>query len=85
MAGSGNQKIRGITIELDGDASGLMKALSNIGKSLRSTQSQLNDVNKLLKLDPGNMELIAQKQRYLGEMTEQTAEKLEKQKKFLHS
>lgn len=80
MAGSGNQKIRGITIELDGDASGLMKALSNIGKSLRSTQSQLNDVNKLLKLDPGNMELIAQKQRYLGEMTEQTAEKLEKQK-----
>lgn len=83
MAGSGNQKIRGITIELDGDASGLMKALSNIGKSLRSTQSQLNDVNKLLKLDPGNMELLAQKQRYLGEMTEQTAEKLEKQKEVL--
>ena len=83
MAGSGNQKIRGITIELDGDASGLMKTLSNIGKSLRSTQSQLNDVNKLLKLDPGNMELIAQKQRYLGEMTEQTAEKLEKQKEVL--
>lgn len=83
MAGSGNQKIRGITIELDGDASGLMNALSNIGKSLRSTQSQLNDVNKLLKLDPGNMELIAQKQRYLGEMTEQTAEKLEKQKEVL--
>ena len=83
MAGSGNQKIRGITIELDGDASGLMKALSNIGKNLRSTQSQLNDVNKLLKLDPGNMELIAQKQRYLGEMTEQTAEKLEKQKEVL--
>ena len=83
MAGSGKQKIRGITIELDGDASGLMKALSNIGKSLRSTQSQLNDVNKLLKLDPGNMELIAQKQRYLGEMTEQTAEKLEKQKEVL--
>lgn len=83
MAGSGNQKIRGITIELDGDASGLMKALSNIGKSLRSTQSQLNDVNKLLKLDPGNMELIVQKQRYLGEMTEQTAEKLEKQKEVL--
>lgn len=83
MAGSGNQKIRGITIELDGDASGLMKALSNIGKSLRSTQSQLNDVNKLLKLDPGNMELIAQKQRYLGEMTDQTAEKLEKQKEVL--
>lgn len=83
MAGSGNQKIRGITIELDGDASGLMKALSNIGKSLRSTQSQLNDVNKLLKLDPGNMEIIAQKQRYLGEMTEQTAEKLEKQKEVL--
>ena len=82
MAG-GNQKIRGITIELDGDASGLMKSLSDIGKSLRSTQSQLNDVNKLLKLDPGNMELIAQKQRYLGEMTEQTAEKLEKQKEVL--
>lgn len=83
MAGNGNQKIRGITIELDGDASGLMKSLSDIGKSLRSTQSQLNDVNKLLKLDPGNMELIAQKQRYLGEMTEQTAEKLEKQKEVL--
>lgn len=69
-------KIRGITIEIGGDASGLDKALKDINSSIKSTQAQLKDVNKLLKLDPGNAELLAQKQRLLGEATEETAKKL---------
>lgn len=82
MAG-GNQKIRGITIELDGDASGLMKSLQEVNKSLKNTQSQLRDVNKALKLDPGNTELLAQKQHYLTEAIDETKEKLRQEETIM--
>ena len=45
-------------------------------KALSTTQSSLRDVNKLLKLDPGNTELLAQKHRLLGEAVSETKEKL---------
>lgn len=80
---AGNQKIRGITIELDGDASGLMKSLSDVNKSLKSTQSQLRDVNKALKLDPGNTDLLAQKQHYLTEAIDETKEKLRQEEEIM--
>lgn len=83
MAGNGNQKIRGITIELDGDASGLMKSLQEVNKSLKNTQSQLRDVNKALKLDPGNTELLAQKQHYLTEAIDETKEKLRQEETIM--
>ena len=63
MAGkSGGTKIRGITIELGGDTSGLSKALSDVNGQIRNTQSQLKDVERLLKIDPKNTELLRQKQ-----------------------
>lgn len=73
MAGS---RIKGITIEINGDTKGLDKALGNVNQSASKTQQELRDVNKLLKLDPGNTELIAQKQKLLGQAIEQTGDKL---------
>ena len=58
-------RIKGITVEIGGDTTGLDKALKNVNATIRSTQSSLKDVNKLLKLDPANTELLAQKQKLL--------------------
>ena len=71
-------RIKGITIEIDGNTSKLQDSLKDVNKNLKDTQNQLKDVDKLLKLDPKNMELLAQKQELLGRATDQTAEKLKK-------
>lgn len=71
-----SRNIKGITIEINGDTTGLDKALSDVNSSANKTQSELRDVNKLLKLDPGNTELIAQKQKLLSQAISQTGEKL---------
>ena len=63
MAGA---KIRGITIELGADASGVTKALKGIDSQLKTTQSNLKDINKLLKLDPTNTELLPNGKPYSG-------------------
>ena len=70
-------KIQGITIKLGADASGLETALKSVNKDLSSTQKQLTSVNKALDIDPGNLELVAQKERLLGEAADQAAKKLE--------
>ena len=70
-------RIKGITIEIGGDTTGLRKALQEVNKEIKNTQSQLKDVERLLKLDPGNTELLAQKQRLLKESIEETKDKLE--------
>ncbi len=74
------EKIRGITIELGGDASGLEQALKGVNKEVKNTQTQLKDVERLLKLDPKNTELLAQKQKLLGDQIKNTNEKLKKLK-----
>lgn len=71
-----SSRIKGITIEIGGDVTGLNKALQSTNKQIRDTQSQLKDVEKLLKLDPTNTELLAQKQRLLSQQVEQTTDKL---------
>ena len=76
-------RIRGITIEIDGDTTGLSKALKGVNSDLKTAQSGLNDVNKLLKLDPGNVELLRQKQEYLNDAISATEEKLQKEKQAL--
>lgn len=73
MAGS----IKGITVEIGGDTTGLSKALAGINKNITNTQKQLKEVEKLLKLDPKNTELLEQKQRLLGDAIEQTSTKLD--------
>lgn len=70
-------RIKGITVEINGDTTGLSKALSGVNKEIRNTQAQLKDVNKLLKLDPGNTELIAQKHKLLQQAVEETKKKLQ--------
>lgn len=70
-------RIKGITIEIGGDTTGLEQALKSVNKEIKNTQSELKDVNKLLKLDPGNTELLSQKHKLLGQSIEETKTKLE--------
>ena len=69
-------RIQGITVEIGGDTTKLQNALKGVNGQIKSTQFQLKDVNKLLKLDPGNTELIAQKHKLLSEAVGETKEKL---------
>ena len=73
MAGS---RIKGITVEIGGDTTKLQSALKGVNSEIKNTQSQLKDVEKLLKLDPGNTELLAQKQKLLSSAVSETREKL---------
>ena len=70
-------RIKGITVEIGGDTSGLEKALSDVNNSIKKTQSQLRDVNNLLKLDPSNTVLLAQKQELLQQAIGDTERKLQ--------
>ncbi|WP_373222930.1 hypothetical protein [Flavonifractor plautii] len=69
-------RIKGITVQIGGDTTKLDKALSEVNQTLRTTQADLNDVNRLLKLDPKNVTLLAQKQKALTKAIEETKKKL---------
>lgn len=71
-----NTKIRGLTLEIGGDTSGLQKSLKNVNSDIKTTEKQLKDVEKLLKLDPKNTELLAQKQKLLAQNVDDTSKKL---------
>ena len=70
-------RIQGITVEIGGDTTKLTTALKGVNSEIKSTQAQLRDVEKLLKLDPGNTELLVQKQKLLTQAISETKEKLE--------
>ena len=70
-------KIKGITIEINGEVTQLNKALGEVNKHSRDLKSELRDVERLLKLDPGNTDLLAQKQKLLAESIDNTKNKLE--------
>ena len=74
---AGGRSIKGLTVTIDGDTTGLSKALQNVNKEIKDTQAQLKDVDKLLKLDPTNTELLSQKQRLLGDAIGETRTKLD--------
>lgn len=74
MAG-GN--IKGITIEIGGDTTKLSSALSQADKALKNTQKQLSDVERSLKFDPGNTDLLRDKQVLLADKIGETKNKLE--------
>lgn len=78
MAGA---KVRGITIELSADASGVSKALQTVNKNISSTSKELRDIDKLLKLDPTNVTLLAQKHEALQRQITNTRDKLDLLKK----
>lgn len=73
-------KIKGITITLGADVQPLKKALEDVNKKSRDLQSELRQVERLLKLDPKNTELLAQKQKLLAEAVESSREKLDRLK-----
>ena len=70
-------RIQGITVEIGGDTTKLQTALKGLNGEIKSTQSQLKDVEKLLKMDPGNTELLSQKQKLLAQAVGETKQKLE--------
>ena len=76
MAGS----IKGISIVIDGDTRKLDKALKDVNSATRTTETQLRNVEKALKMDPGNVDLIKDKHRLLGDQIKNTQDKLDKLK-----
>lgn len=76
-------RVKGITIEINGNTSSLTKSLETVNGTLKDTQKNLRDVEKLLKLDPGNTALLKQKQDLLNTAIEKTKEKLDKEKEAL--
>lgn len=69
-------RIKGITVEIGGDTTKLQTALKGVNGQIKNTQSALKDVEKLLKLDPHNTELLSQKQKLLTQAIGETKEKL---------
>jgi phage-related minor tail protein len=74
-------RIKGITIELDGETKGLDKALQGVNKTTRDLQGELRDVEKLLKFSPDNVQLLEQKQKLLNDQVDNTTKKLDTLKK----
>ena len=70
-------KIKGITIEINGDVTNLKKALEGVESSAKKTTQELKQINQQLKYDPSNTTLIAQKHELLGKQVKDTKEKLE--------
>ena len=69
--------IKGITVKIGADTTDLSKTMSSANRSISTTQKQLNEVQKALKLDPSNTELLAQKYRLLTEKADETRKKLQ--------
>lgn len=73
---AGNKRVQGITVEIGGNTKGLDTALRKVNKTVNETQEQLKDVKKLLKFDPGNTELLAQRQQLLKKAVGETTDRL---------
>ena len=71
-----DKRIKGITIEIDGETKGLDKALQDVNKRSREVSNELRSVERLLKFDPGNVQALAQKQQLLSQQVENTSKKL---------
>lgn len=78
-----SNRIKGITVEIDGNTVKLQDSLKEVDKSLKTTQTELKDVNKLLKLDPTNTDLLKQKSQLLTKAIADTNTKLEEERKAL--
>ena len=70
-------RVKGITIEIGGDTTKFQQSLKQLDSALSNTQYALKDINKLLKLDPGNTELLKQKQENLKTAIDDTKKRLD--------
>ena len=75
------EKIKGITVQIGGDTAPLSKALRSLNKDIKTTQTDLKEVDKLLKLDPKNTTLLKEKQKLLADQIGKTRDKLDALKK----
>ena len=73
-------QIKGLTVEIGGDTTKLGQALESVNKKSSDISSELSEINRLLKFDPDNADLLAQKQKVLANAVTNTSEKLEKLK-----
>lgn len=71
-----SSRIKGITVEIGGNTVGLQNALKDVNKRTKEVQSELKDVERLLKLDPNNIELLAQRQELLTQAIQSSTDKL---------
>lgn len=81
---AGGSKIKGITVEIGGDTQGLDRALQDVNQSSRTLQSELNDVQRLLRFNPESTQLMAQRQEILNQQIATTAQKLEQLRSVEH-
>lgn len=72
-----SNRIKGLTVEIGGDTTKLGKALEAVDKKSKDLSGELGEINRLLKLDPGNTELLSQKQRVLADAISNTARRLD--------
>lgn len=70
-------RIKGITIEIGGETTGLQSALKDVNKRSSELSKELKDIERLLKFNPGNVEALAQKQQLLTQQIENTTKKLD--------
>lgn len=70
-------KIKGITVSIGGDTGPLSKAIKSVNAEIKTTQTQLKEVEKLLKLDPKNTDLLKEKQKLLGDQIKSTKKELD--------
>ena len=70
------ERLKGIVVEIGAETQGLDKALKDVNNTSRDLQKELSDVQRLLKFDPNNAELLAQKQKLLNDQVQNTTKKL---------
>ena len=70
-------RIKGITIEIGGDTTSLTKSLSEVDRAVKDTQANLRDINKALKFDSGNVELLKLKQDNLNDSVDEAKRRLQ--------
>lgn len=78
-----SQRIKGLTIEIGGDTTDLTKALSEVDRAVKDTQTNLRDINKALKFDSGNVELLKLKQDNLNDSVDEAKKRLQAEKEAL--
>ena len=71
-----SKQIKGITIEINGDTSPLQNSLKDVDKASQATSKELGEINRALKFDSSNPELLRQKMQVLGEAVETTEKRL---------
>lgn len=78
-----SSRISGITIEIGGDTTKLVSAIKEVDSAIKTTQTNLKDINKALKLDPTNTELLKDKQVQLSDAVAEAKAKLDTEKEAL--